>query len=1105
MPEINNDIGSSYQERRDNTPNAALQRLMAEPPTDAAGKPQVTPGKQEELPFMAKHPNLYGMYGAAKEVGKSLLPWVKYIDPEEREKFSQLSTEQQTRDLLMEDLNFALLGRWKPIESAVKSIGGAALETFMPKTYARLIAPIGKKGVAAAPKEAIPPAEAPPIETPPVKAGEVSPKAEIVEPGATLGGNQPLTLYHGTNADFATFDNSLQYSRGQMGMHLGDKEAAGNIFGDTPPKRIIPIEVDIKNPLRLEDLGAWQGADVVEMVNEKIGSKLPLSAPDSAIREAIKKAGYDGVVYENKFESSIDGVASDSYIAFSPKQIKLSPSPLPEAGAKSGGNVPPVTPIDIPVIDSDDAFKQVQKLADEWDNIIETQRRGTRTHLQARQEGALLGMTPDDAKAITPGTAMNDGQASALIDVVNGVANEVHGLAKKAVETGTPEDMQSFLKKFLALGEVDPARWGVRTEGGRTLSVMNEPISGINQYLDQFSNALQASGTMTPERLAKMVSDLKDVGSLAKIAGKAAKQGPVDMLMEVWINGLLSGPVSHAANISGNTLTMLLQPATRFGAAVSGAVLPGEQAVPFGESAHMLYGMVMGLKDAFRLSGKALIEGKPTRGDATKLDWKAAITGENMGFSEGSDIGRAIDLLGETVRLPGRALMAEDEFFKAIAYRMELHARAYREGVANGFEREDLTRFIAEETRNPSKEISNAAEEFAKYVTYQKDLGQTGQALQALVATHPTLKIILPFVRTPANIFKFAGEMTPLAPFSNAVRQDIAAGGAKRDLALSKIALGTSMMTVVASYVAEGKITGAGPSDPELKAALLRTGWQPNAIKIGKNYYQYGRLEPISTLLGIAASSAEIAGQVDTGDIEYDKLPSAVIMAISKNVVDKTFLQGVTKIIEAIEDPDRYGKRYIRGMAGTVVPALSAQAARSMDKDIKAVNSVMDSVKSRIPGFSKDILSRLDLWGEPIKIDTWGPMIVSPVRKSEIKESPADSEIVNNKVQITMPDRHINGVELTPKEYNRFVELAGRDAKGPQGMGAKEAVETLIQSPNYQRQSEGPDGGRALMLKTTIYAYREMARKMMLQESPELAEKVMEGLQKKQQSMTAQY
>ena len=54
--------------------------------------------QQQPTPFGAKHPNLYGIYGAGKEVGKQILPYIKYIDPEERQKFLKLSQQHQTRE-----------------------------------------------------------------------------------------------------------------------------------------------------------------------------------------------------------------------------------------------------------------------------------------------------------------------------------------------------------------------------------------------------------------------------------------------------------------------------------------------------------------------------------------------------------------------------------------------------------------------------------------------------------------------------------------------------------------------------------------------------------------------------------------------------------------------------------------------------------------------------------------------------------------------------------------------------------------------------------------------------------------------------------------------
>jgi hypothetical protein len=130
----------------------------------------------------------------------------------------------------------------------------------------------------------------------------------------------PMKVYHGTNNFFDAFDP--RYTQGQMGFHFGSKDAASSIYGDTPPQNIMENYLSLQNPLRLDDLGAWQGADVVNMVNKKLGTNIHQSASDAFIKDTIMKHGYDGVVYGNKFENGIDDAIQDSYIAFKPTQIK---------------------------------------------------------------------------------------------------------------------------------------------------------------------------------------------------------------------------------------------------------------------------------------------------------------------------------------------------------------------------------------------------------------------------------------------------------------------------------------------------------------------------------------------------------------------------------------------------------------------------------------------------------------------------------------------------------------------------------------------------------------------------------------------------------------
>ena len=79
------------------------------------------------------------------------------------------------------------------------------------------------------------------------------------------------------------------------------------------------------------------------------------------------------------------------------------------------------------------------------------------------------------------------------------------------------------------------------------------------------------------------------------------------------------------------------------------------------------------------------------------------------------------------VRIPGRALGAEDEIFKTLGYRMELNARALRqasEEVHGGKVAPDkLKERIAELVENPPEDLRLAATDAALYQTFTNKTG----------------------------------------------------------------------------------------------------------------------------------------------------------------------------------------------------------------------------------------------------------------------------------------------------------------------------------------------------------------------------------------------
>jgi len=88
----------------------------------------------EEQPWIAKHPNLYGAFGIAQE----LVPYLKYVDPSEREKFAKLSTKKQTRGLLLENFELLSYVGAPRIAKGIGQIGKHYFAKYLPKTFEKV-------------------------------------------------------------------------------------------------------------------------------------------------------------------------------------------------------------------------------------------------------------------------------------------------------------------------------------------------------------------------------------------------------------------------------------------------------------------------------------------------------------------------------------------------------------------------------------------------------------------------------------------------------------------------------------------------------------------------------------------------------------------------------------------------------------------------------------------------------------------------------------------------------------------------------------------------------------------------------------------------------
>ena len=106
--------------------------------------------------------------------------------------------------------------------------------------------------------------------------------------------------------------------------------------------------------------------------------------------------------------------------------------------------------------------------------------------------------------------------------------------------------------------------------------------------------------------------------------------------------------------------------------------------------------------------------------DKTETQIFRAFTGATFGRT--GFTGRAIDYMGELIRVPGRALIAGDEFFRTINTRGQIRALAYRQAVSEGLEGEGLARRMAELIQEPTEDMITSARDFAFYNTFTNSL-----------------------------------------------------------------------------------------------------------------------------------------------------------------------------------------------------------------------------------------------------------------------------------------------------------------------------------------------------------------------------------------------
>lgn len=629
--------------------------------------------------------------------------------------------------------------------------------------------------------------------------------------------------------------------------------------------------------------------------------------------------------------------------------------------------------------------------------------------------------------------------------------------------------------------------------------------------------ALMAKEGWTPQKVREQVKRVLTAEgkptAIASLARGKADPSWFNVVLESRTFNLLSGTKTAVFNLTSNVMKTLTMPGELvLGGLINGVRGRGMREVSVGMRSYA--NMLRFSMDAFRMAYKA------TKISANILDSAHGVyelgtrqtsytnikalllkgRGPEATLNEGQELlAHAINELGFVTGAPVRLMTGVDEFFKQLNFRTNMYANLVEDGLEKGLKGHELEAYAMDKLRKSIAPTGAAVRDastqrslrYAQMSTWTQNLGADtiGNSLLKFSYKHPSIRLIVPFIRTPVNIFRDFLAHSPLFKLSHDYKTMFQNGGEEAVRAQGQIALGTLTLLTGTALAANGLITGSPPTNPKERAQFFASGKLPYAFCINGSYYPYNRLDPAAMFLGWCADLVAAGERMQDGLYSEETLKEAgvaLLAAAVNNVTSKTYMQGFSEFVDVMNEPDRYLSNAAGRMLGSFVPlsSLLREGRQLTDPALREVDGIIDQLSNGIPYLSQALPAR----------HNWitGEVETRPFYVGEDGNNPVIDELAElGRSVVGKPAKEIRGVELTSEQYSRFTELHGTIRIG--GKTMEQALQQLINSPAYDKErrrmqdpEEGMQGPRSTRVNRIIDRYREAAKRQLQREDPEL-------------------
>ena len=570
---------------------------------------------------------------------------------------------------------------------------------------------------------------------------------------------------------------------------------------------------------------------------------------------------------------------------------------------------------------------------------------------------------------------------------------------------------------------------GVKAELGRAVGSFRIPEAELPavRAVNALAGLDRAVQLKAAELLAKIDSnDSRQVNSFIQ---QIKPSSTPDKIFEYYRNALLSSPKTLIVKGASEACMIALETASK---ALRGQLesakesLTGKSAEAFSSEAYFY--------------GKGVLRGL--------FHWKDILNG-SLKLEDSPDFERVRTQaikgrFGKVLRYPSELLSKQTNLMYALNYFGELESQAARAAIKEGLSGQDLYARQQYLVNNPTPEITAAANQTGLHNTFQTELGAFGKSVQSTINKAPVDigKFLIPFFKTPVNLVKASGEVSPYGILKGLTRGDTSL--------VARGVIGTALASGVAALVLDGKISGGGPIDYKKRQTLQATGWQPYSIRIGNRWYRYHRAEPLGLLFGLTADAMHGLASGDDPEVVSSKYDN-VISHIMRTVDDLPFLSTVSNVVESLHgDPETKVARFLQNEVAGFVPAGLANIAEGIDRTVRKPTSISEAIETRAPGLTGNVAPLIDITGQPVQRPASALGGINPFPVSLDRKNPVTQELARlgvtvedlpqpktrrtatgERVSIGTPPSPAEALILQQQETQKFYELIGRSIQNP--------------------------------------------------------------------------